>query len=100
MEDWRATYIPVWEVNALGQVRNTRLGRIVKPHVHNGYYAVGSTTQKSGRQKVHRLVCWAFHGPPKEFGLVVDHIDGDRLNNCAENLQWLEFMANSRKGGK
>ena len=96
-EEWRQSFVPVWEVSNLGRVRNKKLGIVIKPHIHNGYYAVGSTTQKSGRQKVHRLVCYAFHGEPSYFGLCVDHINNDRLNNTAENLQWLEFSENSRK---
>jgi hypothetical protein len=98
--EWRATFVPVWEVNEIGEVRNVKLGRIVKPYIHNGYYAVGSTKQPSGRQKVHRLVCWAFHGPPSQFGLCVDHIDRNRLNNRADNLQWLDFIENSKKDAR
>ena len=96
-EEWRQSYIPVWEVSNLGRVRNKLLGRVITPVLHNGYYAVGSTRQNSGRQKVHRLVCYAFHGRPSYFGLCVDHIDRNRLNNAATNLQWLEFMENSKK---
>ena len=96
-EEWRQSYVPVWEVSNLGRVRNKRLNRLIVPYLHNGYYAVGSTKQSTGRQKVHRLVCEAFHGKPYLFGMCVDHIDNDRLNNAATNLQWLEFMENSRK---
>ena len=98
-EEWRQSYVPIWEVSNLGRVRNKKRNQVIKPFIHNGYYAVGSTTLKHGKHKVHRLVCFAFHGEPAYFGLCVDHIDGDKLNNSAANLQWLEFTENSRKGG-
>jgi len=96
-EEWRQSYVPSWEVSNHGRVRNKKLNRVIKPYFHNGYYAVGSTTQKTGKQKVHRLVCYAFHGNPPYQTSSVDHIDGNRLNNAASNLQWLDFMENSRK---
>jgi hypothetical protein len=96
-EEWKQSFVPLWEVSSLGRVRNKKRNQVIKPYIHNGYYAVGATAAKTGRQKVHRLVCFAFHGEPSYFGLCVDHIDGNKLNNCATNLQWLEFMANSKK---
>lgn len=99
-EVWRQSYVSTWEVSNLGRVRNKKRNQIIRPFLHNGYYAVGSTQQKTGKHKVHRLVCFAFHGDPVVFGLCVDHIDGDKLNNAASNLQWLDFMENSKKGNK
>ncbi len=37
--------------------------------------------------RVHRLVCQAFHGPP-ETGQEVNHLDGVKTNNSAQNLEW------------
>ena len=39
---------------------------------------------------VHRLVAKAFlEQPPSEKHTIVHHIDGDRANNHAENLEWV-----------
>jgi len=37
---------------------------------------------------IHQAVCRAFHGPRPSGLYEVAHIDGDKLNNKAENLRW------------
>lgn len=39
------------------------------------------------RKYVHRLICEAFHGSPKP-NQVVNHIDGNTMNNVPSNLEW------------
>lgn len=37
---------------------------------------------------VHHVICRSFHGEPEIDDPQVRHMDGDRLNNAPENLQW------------
>lgn len=56
-----------------------------------GYLQVGLTLNKGQKSKsfrVHRLVA-KFFVPGKSHGLVVNHIDGNRHNNHANNLEWV-----------
>ena len=46
--------------------------------------------------RVHRLVAQAFIPNPQGFD-TVDHIDGNKKNNCISNLQWLSNGDNTRK---
>lgn len=39
------------------------------------------------RREVHVMVCLAFHGL-RPLGKVASHLDGNMLNNCADNLVW------------
>lgn len=49
--------------------------------------------------RVHRLVAAAFHGLDLEdWTVLVDHIDGDRANNKAENLRLVNNADNVRLG--
>lgn len=48
---------------------------------------------------VARLVAATFLGPPEE-GYTVNHIDGNRMNNAIENLEWLTLADNIRHGFK
>ena len=47
---------------------------------------------------VHRLVAAAFVPNPNELPQV-DHIDGNRRNNCAANLRWVTAKDNTMYGG-
>ena len=42
----------------------------------------------SFRVRVHRLVLETFGGPPTEERKETRHLDGNKLNNCIENLCW------------
>ena len=55
---------------------------------------------KDGKAKewlVARLVAITFLGNPPE-GFTVNHKDGNRLNNCIENLEWLSRADNIKHG--
>jgi hypothetical protein len=78
-------------------------GRIRKIHVTTtGYYIVN--LKKFGVQvskKVHQLVAIAFLGHiPCGHRVVVDHIDGNPLNNYVENLQLISNRENTSRSKK
>ena len=48
---------------------------------------------------LHRLVAYAFCNPPHDWqDMVVNHIDGNRHNNWANNLEWISVSANNQHG--
>lgn len=84
-----------YSVNKDGQVRNLRTGRFLKGAILHTYQYINF--RWDGKQKnkaVHRLVAEAFL-PKVEGATIVDHIDGDRLNNKVENLRWVTFRENA-----
>jgi len=44
---------------------------------------------------VHRLVAFAFLGPPPTSDHEINHIDGDRTNNRVTNLEWVTRQENA-----
>ena len=48
-----------------------------------------------GQERVHRIVCTAYHGEPVGDRNVVDHIDTNRCNNRPENLRWVTKLENT-----
>ena len=48
-----------------------------------------------GQERVHRIVCTAYHGEPVGDRNVADHIDINRCNNRPENLRWVTKLENT-----
>lgn len=90
-------------VKSLGRFKVTKKGMhypvkplLLKPRNYNGYLSVGFP--KDGKYKmlrVNRLVAAAFVDNPdgKPF---VNHIDGNKTNNHASNLEWVTAKENSQ----
>jgi len=102
-------YEGLYEVSSLGCVRSLprmsatwtgsewrRPGRELTASADtNGYMRVLLTAADGSKKavKVHRLVAKAFCG---EANGTVNHIDGDKANNTASNLEWCSQADNNR----
>lgn len=64
-------------------------GRVLKQYLHsNGYLSIHfSVNGKIVNLMVHRIVAACFLSNPNNLP-EVNHIDNDRTNNCASNLEW------------
>lgn len=91
----------MYEVSNFGNVRNIKTKKILKPSTDkNGYLYLG--LHKEGKTKchmVHKLVCELFIDNTDEKP-VVCHKDGDKNNNCSENLCWVDFSEGHKKRTK
>lgn len=69
-------------------------GKVIKPTISAGYLRV--MLHRNGKgidKKVHRLVAEAFIG---KSDLSINHKDGNKLNNCLSNLEYLSNRDNVR----
>lgn len=85
----------VYEVSNQGAVRRKDTGSSLKLKAKAGSGYVKCTLHSSGQRVqtyLHRVVCEAFNGPAN--GREVNHIDGDKENNKAENLEWVSRSEN------
>ena len=97
--------INTWDnyaVSNMGRVKNIRNGRVLKLVENGGYLQVNLCQNgKKATFRVHRLVALTFIPNPmckKE----VNHIDGNKMNNSVDNLEWTthkENDAHARKMG-
>lgn len=107
-------YEGLYQVSDLGRVKslnylNTKKPKIMRPYVnmskkgHIPYLQVDLHNRGFEKSiKVHALVCTAFHGlKPNNINgdthIEVLHLNGDSLDNRAENLSWGSHYENCRE---
>ena len=94
-EIW-VTFSRDYEVSNYGRIKHLfkKHFRIISGSKHKDGYIFATI---HGRQTpVHRIVCSAFHSDSFKEGLVVNHIDGNKYNNFADNLEWVTQKENIR----
>ena len=106
-ETWKAVSRGRYLVSSRGRVKPgvyrvpARRGEMLRQSVKsNGYLQV--TLCSPGRRisaLVHRLVARAFLGRCRK-GVTVNHIDGDKKNNAAANLEYLSHKENVRHAAR
>ena len=78
-----------YAVSEKGDIINVRSGRTLRTVMQNGYVRVQLSINGVRRNyPVHRLVARAFI-PNPENKPYVNHKDGNKQNNCVENLEWV-----------
>ena len=107
-EEWRVVegYDGAYEVSSMGRVRTKplqkkrkdgvsyfRKAHVFDPKPKQGYPAV---QLPGGAVCIHTLAATAFIGPRPDTARTINHKDGDKKNNCVENLEWASYAENNR----
>ena len=86
------------QVSSCGRIKSSR-GMISRGHQRKSGYFMAEIYQESQRYSVlvHRLVAYAFLGPPPSLQQCqVNHKDLDPGNNCVDNLEYMTHAENMR----
>lgn len=102
-EEWRdiAGYEGLYKISSLGRVKSLptsskKKGGILKPWKVGYGYPVVVLSNNGWKEKkyIHDLVLGAFVGR-KPTGMTCNHLDGDKENNCFENLEYCTQAENN-----
>jgi hypothetical protein len=84
-----------YEISNFGNVKSLFKNIVLKPSMRGGYKAVGLYKYGKGRTfPIHRLVALNFLENPNCYK-IVNHKNGNRLDNNLENLEWTDSKGNS-----
>lgn len=97
-EEWKdiVGYEGKYRVSNTGKVYSVISNKVLTPaYCGSGYLKVMLVKQPKNYKNtmIHRLVAEAFIPNPSNKA-TVNHIDGNKLNNCAENLEWNTYSEN------
>ena len=101
-EIWEYTHDNLYEISNMGRIRRAVSDRgrklcLLRPALdQDGYLRVSlSSCNRRVSRRIHRLVAEAFIGT-RPIGYVVNHKDGDKVNNAAPNLEYMTPQENDR----
>ena len=92
----------LYSITSFGRCFSKRSGLELKSHINGGYQYIQLTEKnKTGGSSftIHKLVYVSFHDD-YDLKKVIDHIDGNRLNNNVENLRLVTQSENMRNAVK
>lgn len=94
-EEWRTIY-DNYEISNFGRIRRIGQRKLLDGSINSdGYIRIGLNTKSGYINKfIHNLVAEAFIANADSKPLV-DHIDGNRLNNNVSNLRWATAEENA-----
>lgn len=96
-EIWKQIKDTEYFVSNLGNVKN-KYDKLMKTRINShGYHIINIRigTNKPKTIAIHRLVAQAFISNPTGSN-VVNHKDGNKLNNVVDNLEWVNVPENTR----
>lgn len=96
MEIWKQINgFPQYEISMLGNVKKN--GKLLNVGINqSGYYRINLYIgRKAYTNTIHRLIALHFIPNPNNYP-ILNHIDGNKLNNSLDNLEWCTYSHNTQ----
>jgi len=91
-------YEGIYKVSTLGNVKNIKTGKILKPSMRGEYLKYNLCSKnKIKTVSIHRLVAEAFIPNTNNYP-IINHKDENKLNNSVFNLEWCSHSYNVNYG--
>lgn len=92
---------PRYAINKKQEVLDTKTNRVVQTDIDpNGYVVVYIRTPDSTSNRtvrLHRLMAFTYvYNPDPKNKTIINHIDGNKLNNNINNLEWCTIKENNQ----
>jgi hypothetical protein len=87
-----------YSISIEGYIRNDKTNRLSIGYISSNGYRMFSVSMNKKKKElyIHRILFECFKGDLVK-GMVIDHIDNNRLNNDINNLQQITIRLNSSK---
>lgn len=95
-EKWITCYNNInYIISNFGRVKNIKTDRVLKSHRNKDGYLEVRVGSNKRLNRVHRLVMFSFKDTEYFENAVVNHKDGNKLNNNLDNLEWCTITYNN-----
>ena len=92
----RVFALPFSYTDTMGRTREFPEKECVPSKTRTGYFELNLGGRNSEKWLLHRLVAHVWLDNPNNFR-TVDHKDGNKANNCVENLEWVTLEENIKR---
>ena len=94
-------YLKLYDITPDGKCINKATGKIKNTFISNSGYERVSLWNKGKNQKfsIHRLVAIKYLDNPNNYK-IINHKDGNKLNNNVSNLEWCDVSTNTKHAYK
>ena len=88
--------LPFFYTDTMGRIREFSEKECIPSKTKDGYFELNLGGRNSEKWLLHRLVAYVWLENPNNFR-TVDHKDGNKANNCVENLEWVTLEENIKR---
>ena len=88
--------LPFSYTDTMGRIREFSEKECIPSKTKDGYFELNLGGRNSEKWLLHRLVAYVWLNNPNNFR-TVDHKDGNKANNCVENLEWVTLEENIKR---